>query len=126
MSADLVLGNGAATVTVTTESTTRADDGAVVPLRFVVTGSSGYRADIPACYCEGRTPCGKPEHHPVNGKTSGDAYWKHYSSHCHGWHPPRVERFAAAVLATYPKPSKGRGAAADNQLDLFADLDVVA
>lgn len=80
--------------------------------RFVVIGSSGYRAELVAhdfdlCTDGTLTPCVTPltthygSQHTVNGKSSLDAWFKHCETHCHGWHWPTVERFAREVLATY-------------------------
>ena len=90
--------------------------------RFVVIGSSGYRAELPACLFDlctdgTRTPCVTPlttnygRQHSVNGKSSVDAWLKHCATHCHDWHWPTVERVAREVLATYgavPRFESGR------------------
>jgi len=87
--------------------------------RFVVIGSSGYRAELPVCLFDlctdgTRTPCVTPlathynRQHAVNGKSNIDAWHKHCETHCHEWHWPTVERFAREVLATYgSKPAAG-------------------
>lgn len=112
----LVLTNKVATVTVTADLGV-CDGDQPVPVRYIVTGSSGYRATLPACICEVRTPCPKAPDH------SQDA--EHRRTYCHGWHlPGRIERFANDVLKTYvvatPKVSS------DGQLDLFATLEPAA
>lgn len=88
--------------------------------KFVVTGSSGYRAELTACLfdlCVGgeRVSCAKPLtthygfQHAVNGKSSVDAWLKHCETHCHGWHWPKIEAFAREVLATYgAKPARSK------------------
>lgn len=85
--------------------------------RFVVIGSSGYRAELVACafdLCADGTKvsCVTPlttdrgHRHAVGGKSNLDAWHKHCETHCHGWHWPTVERFAREVLATYGAPPK--------------------
>lgn len=90
--------------------------------RFIVTGSSGYRAELPICLfdpCTNGTKvsCVKPltvnhhSQHSVSGGTSVDAWLKHSATHCHGWHWPKAEVFAREVLSTYgakPKFESGR------------------
>lgn len=78
---------------------------------FLVTGSSGYRAELRACLrdeCQaGRfTPCairpgGVTHQHAVNGKNTVNVWLAHIKTHCHGWHWPSVESFAERVLKTY-------------------------
>jgi len=96
-------------VTVAEESATRKD-GIVVVVRYVVSGSSGYRAVLPACIrddcIDGRVaPCeirtGDRAQHAVAGKTSVSAWLAHSRTHCHGWHEVNARRFAREVLATY-------------------------
>lgn len=111
-----MLTNNLAAVTVTAELAV-CDGDQPVPVRYIVTGSSGYEAILQACICEVRTPCPRPPDHTQDAG--------HGRTHCHGWHlPGRVERFAADVLKTYvvatPKASS------DGQLDLFATLEPAA
>jgi hypothetical protein len=105
------------TVTVTEETVTR-QDGTVVVNRYVVTSSSGYRANLPACSADRclsgevkpcTTPTGDRGQHSVSGKSSVNAWLAHSVDHCHGWHAPTVERFARDVLKSFqcwrPRPA---------------------
>jgi len=96
-------------VTLAEEYATLAGGTAVVA-RYVVTGSSGYRAVLPACPrddCRDGfiTPCVTRLHecgqHAVAGKTSVNAWLVHSRTHCHDWHEVTARRFARDVLATY-------------------------
>lgn len=87
-----------------TVSVTITRDGA----SFVVASSSGYRAALPACLlddCErDRQSCTrKLDHRAQHSGMSVDAWLRHVRTHCHGWHPARVDDFAARVLRTYAK-----------------------
>lgn len=87
-----------------------------VPVRFIVRGSSGYVAVLPACHFDqclsGERECcaiplttdhGSRHAVRVEGKVSHsvDKWLKHSRTHCHKWHWPTVERFARDVLKTY-------------------------
>ncbi len=87
----------------------RAPEDEVV-VRFRITSSSGFRAELPACCADAclsgqreacLTPVGGRHMHSVGGKTSVNAWLAHIQTHCHGWHPPIVERLAKQVLKTY-------------------------
>lgn len=104
--------------------------------RFVVLGSSGYRAELPVCLndlCANgtRVPCAIPltthyghQHSvKVDGKVANsvDAWLRHTQTHCHDWHWPTVERFAREVLATYgarPALASGKSGVARGNLSL--------
>jgi hypothetical protein len=91
-----------ATVTLTTETVT-LKTGETVPARFIVVGSSGYRAILPACGCE-RKPCANRSESHLRG------YTDHHRTHCHAtfgqFHEVQAERLAANVLKTYPKRAR--------------------
>lgn len=79
---------------------------------FVVTTSSGYRAELEECIRDecaaGRlTPCLKPDNHIA----STPEWLRHIKTYCHDWHVETVEHFANQVLATYgarPRPVSTR------------------
>lgn len=88
-------------------------DGMAVPSSFVVTTSTGYRAELRACMsdlCTGDAPlmrCTRPV--GSNGQHSGqsvDAWCAHVRTHCHGPHIEHARDFADRVAATYGSAGK--------------------
>jgi hypothetical protein len=72
--------------------------------RFVIVGSSGYRAELTSCPCE-MSACpivvARGGRHNIGGKAPGRAWSTHCREFCHGVHRPYAEHFAAKVLKTY-------------------------
>jgi hypothetical protein len=92
-------------------------DGTAVPSAFVITTSTGYRAELRACMsdrCTSDNPgdvqlirCTKPL--DARGQHAGqsvDAWCKHVRTHCHGPHIEHARAFAAEVAATYGSAAK--------------------
>lgn len=77
--------------------------------KFIVTGPQQFRAELPACLRDecaaGQlTPCIKP-----SGHIETVAAWlKHTKTHCHGWHLPKVEAFAAAAAKTHGDKTRAK------------------
>lgn len=83
--------------------------GAVRPVRFEITTSTGYRATLPACLrddcAEGKTiSCTHmlDDQHMHSGM-SVVRWLRHIRTHCHGYHLPRAEKFRDAVARTYKR-----------------------
>ncbi len=80
-------------------------DGAPLTVMFVVTTSTGYRAELRACTFDGH-PAGF-----VNCVRERGANWRHGMSvnkwrehirtHCHDFHLPAAEKFRDNVMKTY-------------------------
>ena len=100
-------------------------DGEIIPSSFVITTSTGYRAELRACMsdlCTGYHSRYRPRSAPAfiakavclrplgsNGQHPGqsiDAWCEHVRTHCHGPHIEHAQAFAAAVGATYGSASK--------------------
>jgi hypothetical protein len=83
--------------------------------RYVVTTSTGHRADLPACDC-GRETCSKLTHRESYSISCRK---------CHNWHDGMVEAFVAAVAKTRttkhrpPTPGCPRGSVAASDFVLL-------
>lgn len=80
----------------------------VTPVRFAITTSTGYRAELPAClldFCtrERQNCVRKIDHRGQHSGMSVDTWCNHIKTHCHGYHLPKAESFRDAVLATYKR-----------------------
>lgn len=77
-----------------------------IPGRYVVTTSTGYRAELEAC---GRDLClsGKLTPCSCKGRYAQGSNWRtHSRTHCHDWHDEKIIEFAREVLKTYDRSSK--------------------
>jgi hypothetical protein len=91
------------TVTVTTTMIMVEGYPDPVPGWYVVTTSTGYRAQFQACRADGclseeLTPCS------CKGRSAQGSNWRSHSrTHCHEWHDDKIMAFARDVLKTYDK-----------------------
>jgi hypothetical protein len=81
-------------------------DRGTVPAVFVVTTSTGYRAELEACLFDGHPDgfvnCVKPrDAYSQHGGMSVDRWCEHIQTHCHNYHLPLASAFAARVAKTY-------------------------
>lgn len=76
--------------------------------QYIVTTSTGYRAQFKACSQDRCLSGGLVACSCAGRRAHGTAgSWREHSrSHCHDWHDPRVIEFAREVLKTYNPPSK--------------------
>lgn len=81
-------------------------DRGTLPAVFVVTTSTGYRAELPACLFDGHPAgfvnCVKPR--GGNGQHAGqsvDAWLRHTRTHCHDYHLSLAQDFRDRVAASY-------------------------
>lgn len=80
-------------------------DGAPLTVMFVVTTSTGYRAELRACTFDGH-PAGFVNCTRELGKNgqhgmSVDKWCEHTRTHCHNFHLPLAEKFRDDVMKTY-------------------------
>lgn len=81
-------------------------DNGTLPAVFVVTTSTGYRAELPACLFDGHPdgfvncvkPRGKDWQH---SGMSVDRWCEHVRTHCHNYHLPLAQDFRDRVAASY-------------------------
>jgi len=84
--------------------------GEVRPVRFEVTTSTGYRAELEAClldFCvtEKRVNClEKIDNRGQHSGMSVNTWCEHAKTHCHGYHLPKAEAFRDAVIQAYTHP----------------------
>lgn len=84
--------------------------GEVRPARFVVTTSTGYRAELEACLRDGcltrkLTNCTKViDRRHMHSGLSVPMWLDHCRTHCHGYHPAKAQAFRDQVLRTYTDP----------------------
>jgi hypothetical protein len=83
--------------------------GEVRPVRFVVTTSTGYRAELEAClldFCaKERVNCIKKiDYRGLHSGMSVNKWCEHIKTHCHGYHLAKAQAFRDQVLRTYTHP----------------------
>lgn len=81
-------------------------DRGTLPAVFVVTTSTGYRAELRACLFDGHPDgfvnCVKPRDiHGQHGGQSVNAWCEHIQTHCHNYHLPLAQDFRDQVAKTY-------------------------
>lgn len=81
-------------------------EGEPTPCAFVITTSTGYRAELPACMNEMHDEhfgnCTKGFHqNEAYVRLPGSCSKTTWRTHCHGYHLKRAEAFRDAILDTY-------------------------